>query len=36
MSPRLVDDELWDMIAPLLPRCPRRYRHSGRRRLDDR
>ena len=36
MSPRLVDDELWDMIAPLLPRCPRRYRHPGRRRLDDR
>jgi transposase len=36
MSPRLVDDELSDMIAPLLPRCPRRYRHPDRRRLDDR
>jgi transposase len=36
MSPRLVDDELWDMIAPLLPRGRRRYRHPGRRRLDDR
>ncbi len=36
MSPSLVDDELWELIAPLLPRCPRRYRHPGRRRLDDR
>ena len=36
MSPRLVDDELWELIAPLLPQCPRRYRHPGRRRLDDR
>ena len=36
MSPRLVDDELWELIAPLLPRCPRRYRYPGRRRLDDR
>jgi transposase len=36
MSPRLVDDELWDMIAPLLPRERRRYRYPGRRRLDDR
>jgi transposase len=36
MSPRLVDDELWELIEPLLPRCPRRYRHPGRRRLDDR
>jgi len=36
MSPRLVDDELWELIAPLLPRGRRRYRHPGRRRLDDR
>jgi transposase len=36
MSPRLVDDELWELIAPLLPRCPRRYRYPGRRRFDDR
>ena len=26
MSPRLVDDELWELIAPLLPRERRRYR----------
>jgi transposase len=36
MSPRLVDDELWELIAPLLPRCPRRHRYPGRRRFDDR
>ena len=36
MSPRLVDDELWELIAPLLPPRPRRYRYSGRRPLDDR
>lgn len=32
----LVDDELWQLLEPLLPRPPRRYRHPGRRRLDDR
>ena len=36
MSPRLVDDELWELIAPLLPQRRRRYRYPGRRRLDDR
>ena len=36
MSPRLVDDELWELIAPLLPPRTRRYRYPGRRRLDDR
>jgi transposase len=36
MSPRLVDDELWELIAPLLPRRTRRYRYPGRRRLDER
>jgi transposase len=36
MSPRLVDDELWELIAPLLPPRIRRYRYPGRRRLDDR
>ena len=36
MSPRLVDDELWELIAPLLPPRPRRYRYPGRRPLDDR
>ena len=34
--PTLVDDEFWQLIEPLLPRPPRRYRHPGRRRLDDR
>jgi transposase len=36
MSPALVDDQLWKLIETLLPRPTRRYRHSGRRRLDDR
>lgn len=36
MSPRLIDDELWELIAPLLPPRTRRYRYPGRRRLDDR
>ena len=36
MSPRLVDDELWELIAPLLPPRPQRYRYPGRRPLDDR
>jgi transposase len=31
-SPRLVDDELWELIAPLLPPRARRYRNPGRRR----
>ena len=36
MPPTLVDDELWELIQPLLPRKTRRYRHPGRRRIDDR
>jgi transposase len=32
----VVDDELWELIEPLLPRRRRRYRYPGRRRLDDR
>lgn len=32
----VVDDEFWQLISPLLPRTQRRYRHPGRRRLDDR
>jgi transposase len=36
MSPSLVDDELWELIEPLLPRTTRRFCHPGRRRLDDR
>ena len=35
MAPEL-DDELWNLIEPLLPRTTRRYRHPGRRRIDDR
>jgi transposase len=31
-----VPDGLWELIEPLLPRTPRRFRHPGRRRLDDR
>ena len=36
MPPALVDDELWELIQPLLPRKTRRYRHPGRRGIDDR
>jgi transposase len=36
MSPPVVDDQLWELIQPLLPRPTRRYRNPGRRRLDDR
>jgi transposase len=35
MAPEL-DDELWNLIEPLLPRTTRRYRHPGRRQIDDR
>jgi len=35
MAPEL-DDELWNLIEPLLPRTKRRYRHPGCRRIDDR
>lgn len=35
MPPTLVD-QLWELIQPLLPRKTRRYRHPGRRRIDDR
>ena len=34
--PTLIDDQLWQLLEPLLPRPPRRYRHPGRKRLDDR
>jgi transposase len=34
--PSLVDDQFWQLLEPLLPRTPRRYRHPGRPRLDDR
>ena len=31
-----VGDSLWGLIEPLLPRPERRFRHPGRKRLDDR
>jgi transposase len=31
-----VDDQLWALIEPLLPKIERRYRHPGRKRLDNR
>jgi transposase len=34
--PWIVPDELWARIEPLLPQVKRRYRHPGRKRLDDR
>jgi len=34
--PWIVPDELWELIAPLLPAHPRRFRCPGRRRLPDR
>ncbi len=37
MAKPLVDDELWELIQPLLPpRKPRRWRYPGRKRLRDR
>lgn len=36
MAKPLVDDALWNMIRPLLPLKPRRFRFPGRKRLDDR
>jgi transposase len=35
-KPWLLEDELWELIEPLLPQRPRRFRYPGRRRLDDR
>ena len=35
-KPWEVTDELWAVIEPLLPRHERRFRHPGRRRIDDR
>ncbi|GAA3689408.1 IS5 family transposase [Lentzea roselyniae] len=31
-----VEDELWELIEPLLPKVERRFRYPGRKRLDDR
>ena len=37
MAKPLVDDELWDMVAPLLPPPkPRRWRFPGRKPMDNR
>jgi len=36
MATALLDDELWKLIEPLLPLRRRRFRHPGRKRLDDR
>jgi transposase len=31
-----VEDGLWELIEPLLPKVERRFRYPGRKRLDDR
>ncbi len=37
MAKPLLDDDLWMLIAPLLPqRPPRRFKHPGRKPVDDR
>jgi len=36
VKPWVVEDELWRLLEPLLPRRERRFRYPGRRRLDDR
>lgn len=35
-KPWEVEDDLWERIEPLLPVVERRFRHPGRKRLDDR
>jgi transposase len=35
-EPWRVSDGLWERVAPLLPVVERRFRHPGRRRIDDR
>jgi transposase len=35
-KPWEVNDELWAVIEPLLPKDERRLRYPGRKRLDDR
>src|ERR671935_917356 len=36
MGKPLVSDELWELIEPLIPVKPRRFRHPGRKPLPDR
>jgi len=35
-KPWLVEDDLWELIEPLIPVPPRRFRSPGRKRLPDR
>jgi transposase len=35
-KPWEISDELWAVIEPLLPKHERRFRHPGRKRIDDR
>ena len=36
VAAKLLDDRLWEIIEPLLPRHKRRFRYPGRKRTDDR
>lgn len=36
MARPIVSDELWEIVEPLIPAVPRRFRHPGRRRIPDR
>ena len=33
VAPRIVSDELWELVEPLLPKTQRRFRYPGRKRL---
>jgi len=36
MAKQILDDELWQIIEPLLPKKKRRFRYPGRKPMDDR
>ena len=36
MAKPLINDDLWQLIEPLIPQRTRRFRHPGRKRLSDR
>jgi transposase len=36
MVQRLVNDEFWARVEPVIPKVERRFHHPGRRRVDDR
>ena len=36
MAKQIVDDELWEIIEPLIPKKKRRFRYPGRERIPDR